>query len=467
MTGARSRGRNLAVGAISLGCPKNLVDTEVMLGLLRQAGFAVVADPAQADLLLVNTCCFIEEARKEAAEALREGIAWRRTRRARALIVAGCWPQRDPLRLRRDFPEIDALLGPGDVPQIVPIVTRALDGCGADESEAPPKAFLYDHATPRLRATPSWTAYLKLADGCGHRCRFCVIPSVRGPYRSRQTQSVVAEARRMASEGVRELVLVAQDTTAYGRDTKEADLAELLARLAALDDLRWIRLLYGYPTGITPRLVAVMAREDKICKYLDIPFQHADRALLRSMGRPGDGEQYLNLIARLRTAMPDLALRSAFIVGYPGEREEEFARLLEFVEAAQLDRAGAFVYSREPGTPAADMEPQVPREVAEQRRHALMTLQQRISLARNRRWLGREVEVLVEQPGERGVWLGRSFRDAPEVDGLVIIKPGARRLSPGQFLRVEVIEAEPYDLVGQALPCSGDPTPRYAPGRPP
>ncbi len=441
--------RGLAVGVVSLGCPKNLVDTEVMLGLLRQAGFALVNDPAQADVLLVNTCCFIEEARAEAAEAIEEALAWRRRPRARALLVAGCWPQSDPHHLRQHFPEIDALLGPGDVPQIVSILERALGGTPVEAPAARPESFLYDDATPRLRATPPWTAYLKIADGCGHRCRFCVIPSLRGPYRSRSLDSVVREAEAMAREGVREVNLVAQDTSAYGRDTGEADLAQLLARLAAVEEVRWIRLLYAYPTSVTPSLIETMATQEKVCNYLDIPLQHSHPNVLRSMGRPGDGESYLRLIAQLREAMPEIALRSAFIVGYPGEGEEEFRHLLEFLEAAQLDRAGAFVYSREPGTPAAELEPQVPAEVAEQRRHEVMTLQQRISLARNRRWVGRELEVLVEAPGERRTWLARSFRDAPEIDGLVVVR-ASRPLTPGQFATVRVSNAQPYDLIARA-----------------
>lgn len=442
---------SLAVGAISLGCPKNLVDTEVMLGLLRQAGYEIVSDPAQASVLLVNTCCFIEEARQEGAEALEEALQWRKRPQARALIVAGCWPQSDPHHLRQHFPEIDALLGPAQVPQVVRIVERALTGSPPELPTGPPGAFLQEADTPRLRATPPWTAYLKIAEGCDHRCRFCVIPSLRGSYRSRPLDSVVAEARRLAAQGVRELTLVAQDTTAYGRDTGEADLAELLTRLAAIQELHWIRLLYGHPKRITSRLVEVMATKEKVCHYLDLPFQHADRGILRNMGRPGDGEEHLKLLAQLRSSLPDLAVRTAFIVGYPGEGEEEFARLMEFVEAAQLDRAGAFVYSREPGTPAAKLEGQVPTEVAEQRRDALMALQQSISLARNRSWVGRELEVLVEQPGAHGAWLGRSFRDAPEIDGRVILRPSRRPLTPGQFTRAQITQARPYDLVGR--PC--------------
>ncbi len=451
--------RPITVGTISLGCPKNLVDTEVMLGLLRQAGFSLVGEPEQADILLVNTCCFIGEARQEATEAIEEAIVWRRSPRARALLVAGCWPQSDPYHLRQHFPEIDALLGPDDVPRIVEIVNRALGGetgrlesAPADFRPAPPTAptYLYDETTPRLRTTPPWTAYLKIAEGCGHHCRFCVIPSLRGAYRSRGLESVVAEASAMASQGVREVNLIAQDTSAYGRDTREADIAELLARLAQIEGLHWIRMLYGYPTSITPRLIETMASQAAVCRYLDIPFQHADREVLRRMGRPGEGSTYLDLIAKLRAAMPDIAIRSAFIVGYPGETEDEFRHLLDFLEAAQLDRAGAFTYSPEAGTPAAALPDHVPAEVAEQRYHRFMAAQQTISLARNRRWVGRELEVLVEAPQEKAGWMGRSFRDAPEIDGLVLLRPGRRALRAGEFVTARITGAEPYDLVGRA-----------------
>jgi len=454
---ARSTQRPVAVGTISLGCPKNLVDTEVMLGLLQQAGFSLVGDPAQADILLVNTCCFIGEARDEAAEALEEAIAWRRTPKARALIVAGCWPQSDPYHLRQHFPEIDAMLGPDDVPRIVEIVDRALQGdtgrlesAPADLRPAPP-TYLYDETTPRLRTTPPWTAYVKIAEGCGHHCRFCVIPSLRGAYRSRRLDSVVAEAEALAADGMVEVNLIAQDTSAYGRDTHEADLAELLSRLSAIEGLRWVRTLYGYPTSITSRLIDTMAAHPQLCDYLDIPFQHADREVLRRMGRPGEGSTYLELIEKLRAAMPDIALRSAFIVGYPGETEAEFQHLLDFLEAAQLDRAGAFIYSPEAGTSAAELPDPVPAQVAEERYHRVMTAQQGISLERNRRWVGRDLEVLVEAPTEDGHWAGRSFRDAPEIDGLVLLRSGQRRLRPGRFVTARITEAQPYDLVGRPV----------------
>jgi ribosomal protein S12 methylthiotransferase len=459
---------------ISLGCPKNLVDTEVMLGLLREAGHQVVFDLDQADVLLVSTCCFIEQAREEAARELGEAIEWRRAAEGRALICAGCWPEMEAPELRTRFPEIDAYMGPGDVPRVVSVVERALAGAGPKHPQARPSSFIYDGATPRLRATAPWTAYLKIADGCRHRCRFCVIPRLRGRYRSRPLDSIVAEARQLAAEGVREINLVAQDTTAYGSDGKAkgkrkkakgegrdgADIADLLGALADIEGLYWVRLLYGFPTAVTPRLIEVMAREDRVCKYLDLPFQHADRMVLRRMGRPGDGDSYLKLIARLRAAMPDIAIRSSFIVGFPGESEEEFRQLLEFIEAAQLDRAGAFCFSPERGTPAAEMNDQVPAELARQRYHELMVLQQRVSLERNRRWVGREIEVLIEAPGEqKSEWIGRSFRDAPEIDGTVTVQRAASA-KPGQFVRCRVTGAGPYDLVGEltrSAPSSPDP----------
>jgi len=267
----------------------------------------------------------------------------------------------------------------------------------------------------------------------------------------------VREARALAERGVREINLVAQDTTAYGRARGDGDIADLLSKLARVGGLRWVRLLYGFPTRVTNRLIAVMARHPTICEYIDVPFQHSDRGLLRRMGRPGDGDTYLRLIERLRNAMPDVAIRSTFLVGFPGERDREFRRLLEFVEAAQLDRAGAFRYSPEPGTPAAEMEDQVPAEVAQERFHELMMLQQRISLARNEGWVGRPMGVLIEAEGDSaGEWVARTFRDAPEIDGTVKIKAGRRRLKPGEFVQAKVTAAEPYDLIAEVTSSSRD-----------
>ncbi len=437
-----------AVGVVSLGCPKNLVDTEVMLGLLSEAGYELVSDPESADVLLVNTCCFVEQAREEGAQALAEAVRWRRRSPGRALVCAGCWPEMEAPELRATFPEIDAYMGPGDVPNVVSVIERALAGSGPERPQAAPHSFIYDETSPRLRATPPWTAYLKIADGCRHRCRFCVIPRLRGRYRSRPLGSVVAEARQFATEGVREVNLVAQDTMAYAGDG--ADVAQLLSALAAIEGIRWLRLLYGYPTGVTRRLIEVMAREDRVCKYLDIPFQHADQSVLQRMGRPGDGGSYLKLIRRLRQAMPDIAIRSSFILGFPGESDQEFGRLLDFIEDAELDRAGAFSYSPERGTPAAEMGDQVPAEVAQERYHRFMLTQQRISLARNQQWVDRELEVLIEIPGSRkGEWIGRSFRDAPEIDGTVKVR-SRKALRPGEFVMCRVTTAQPYDLLAES-----------------
>jgi len=447
MMARRAGGRPPTVAAISLGCPKNLVDTEVMLGLLREAGFSPVTDPRGADVLLVNTCCFIQPAREESAQALAEAAALRRNHQVKALVCAGCWPERDAAGLRAEFPEIDALVGPGDVPGIVDAVRRARDGSGAKAPSAPASAYLYDEATPRLRATPPWTAYLKLAEGCSHRCRFCLIPRLRGRYRSRPPASVVTEARRLASEGVREINLVAQDSTAYGRDLDGADVAALLEALADIDGLRWIRLMYAHPSGVTERLIETMAALPKVCHYLDVPFQHADAGVLRRMGRAGEGDSYLKQVARLRQAMPDIAIRTTFLVGYPGEDEAAFERLLDFLEEARLDRVGAFCFSPEAGTPAARLPDPVPEAEAQARYHRLMSAQQPISLARNERWMGRELDVLIEARGEgAGEWVGRSFRDAPEIDGSVLLQARGAGLSPGQFARVRVTAAGPYDL---------------------
>jgi len=437
----------LTVGVISLGCPKNLVDTEVMLGLLREAGFAITTDSQQADLLIVNTCCFIGAARQESSDALSEAAELRRSGRAQALVCAGCWPERDAEALRKQFPEIDALMGPGDVADIVEIAGRALSGAGAMERPLSPPSYLYDETAPRLRATPPWTAYVKIAEGCDHRCRFCVIPRIRGRYRSRTIGSVVAEAESLSRDGVREINLVAQDTTAYGKDLDGPDIADLVSALAIVEGLHWIRLLYTFPTRVTPRLIEAMAAHETVCKYIDVPFQHADRDLLRQMGRPGDGASYLKLIGQLRRAMPEIAIRTTFLIGFPGETEQAFEGLLEFVDAAQLDRAGAFVYSAEPGTPAAEMPDQVPPEIARERLHEMMVRQQAISLARNREWIGKRIEVLVESQGpSRSTWVGRSFRDAPEIDGSVIVRAERQAMQPGRFVRAEITGAEPYDL---------------------
>ena len=431
----------MRVALVSLGCPKNLVDAEVMLGLLHAAGHEITVDQAQAECIIVNTCAFIAPAREEALAAIAQAAAYRAGGSCRRLIVAGCLPRVLTADTAAQIEGVDAFIGPDELPRIAAL----LDPPGPTPSlQAAPPRYLYDHRTPRLLATPPWTAYLKIAEGCSHRCAFCAIPAIRGPYRSRRPESVLAEARALAARGVQELVLVAQDTSAYGLDLQGRPLLPtLLGELAAVPGLDWIRLLYTYPGHITDELLAVMAARPEICRYLDLPLQHSHPDLLRAMRRPGEGERYLELLARIRRALPGVALRTSLLVGFPGETEAHFGHLLAFLREARFDRAGVFAYSREAGTPAAAMPGQVPASLAQERYHALMQAQQQISRERNQELVGRELSVLVEsRAGRRAV--GRSYRDAPEIDGLVYLPaPG---LHPGRLIQARVTRAEPYDL---------------------
>ncbi|UCH36501.1 MAG: 30S ribosomal protein S12 methylthiotransferase RimO [Armatimonadota bacterium] len=444
----------MQVGIISLGCPKNLVDTEVMLGLLAEAGHEITPDARTAEAIIINTCCFIEPAREEAAQAVREALELKERGACRLVIVAGCWPQREGMRLADRFPGVDALIGVNDFPRI----TEILDGLAARHDpgrptlRVSPPEFLYDHATPRLLATPPWMAYLKIAEGCDHRCAFCVIPHLRGRLRSRPIESVVAEARGLARRGVKELNVVAQDTTGYGRDLYGTRrICDLLRHLAVVDGVHWLRLMYCFPTEVDDGLIALLRDEPKLCKYIDLPVQHSERAVLRGMRRPGSGERYLELIERLRAEVPAVALRTSILVGFPGETEQNFEALLDFLAAARFDRAGAFVYSREEGTVAAAMAEHVPVEVAQERYRRVMELQQSISLEHNRELVGAEMEVLVEASAQAPFsWVGRSQRDAPEIDGLVYLR-GGNEIGPGDFIRAIITGAREYDLEGEVV----------------
>jgi len=438
---------------ISLGCAKNLVDAEVMLGSLAEAGYLVTSDPATADVILVNTCSFIDVAREESRAEIDEALRQKRRGRCQAVVVTGCWPQTSADALAEEFPEIDAFVGVAEVERIAEVVGRLLSegekSAGPLVSVSPPD-YLYDHESPRLLATPPWLAYLKIADGCDHRCAFCTIPRIRGRYRSRELESVVAEAKRWAGEGVREVIVIAQDTTRYGVDRYgKPMLVPLLRRLCEIESLRWVRMMYGHPESISDELIALLAEGGKLCRYLDLPFQHSHPAVLRRMGRAGDGDAYLGTIERIRERVPEVTIRTSLLVGHPGEGEAEFRQLLEFLEAAQFDRAGVFAYSREAGTPSGEAADQVPAEIAQRRRDLVMEAQQRISSQRNRAWIGRTIEVLLEDTSGE-TWKGRSERDAPEVDGLVYVQvagPGRARARPGDFVRVRITASGPYDLV--------------------
>lgn len=434
----------MRVNLVSLGCPKNLVDAEVMLGLLQQAGHQLIGDPAQADCIIINTCAFIAPARREARAVISQLAPHRLRGACRLLIVAGCLPRTLDQATAAALPGVDACIGPDEVPRLPELLAQA----DPPRLQAALPRYLYDEHTPRLLATPPWTAYLKLAEGCSHHCAFCSIPSIRGPYRSRRLPSVLAEARRLAAGGVRELVLIAQDTSAYGLDHGRRLLPELLEQLAGIEGLDWIRLLYAHPAHVDERLLEAMAAHANVCPYLDLPLQHSHPDLLHAMRRPGDGDSYLRLLERIRTALPGVAVRSSLLVGFPGETEAHFQHLLDFLQAARLDRVGVFAYSREPGTPAAALPGQVPAAVTRQRRRTLLQAQQGISLHINRALVGTQLLVLVESVNRRQA-LSRSYRDAPEIDGLVRLP--ARGLEPGRLVTALVTGAAPYDL--QARPA--------------
>ncbi len=437
---------------LTLGCPKNVVDSEAMTRLLVQEGHTPVSRPRQADVLIVNTCGFIDIARDESLQALAE--AARGKRRGQTLVAAGCLAERSAAELQRRLPGIDAVLGTRSWQQIPTVLAGLAGKMALPAAKSPARA-----ASRSARAHgPRPTAYLKIADGCDASCSYCIIPQIKGPYHSTPPDEVLVEARRLAGEGVRELVLVAQDTTLYGSDLGLRDgLAALVEDLLReVPEVPWLRIMYAYPQHITPRLVATMAGSPRVCHYLDLPLQHAHPAVLERMGRPSNVTNARALIARLRDAMPDIALRSTFIVGFPGETEEEFQTLLDFLTEVRLDHAGFFTYSPEEGTPAATLPNPVPPRVKRARYARAMANQQKVSLARNEEWVGRTLAALVEgEPEGDGprFFAGRTFRDAPEVDGLVLFAdPGGKDGLPGSMVNVQITSASAYDLWGEVEP---------------
>ncbi|MCG0237887.1 MAG: 30S ribosomal protein S12 methylthiotransferase RimO [Firmicutes bacterium] len=439
----------MKVGFISLGCPKNLVDTEAMLGLMRGDGWEITNRKEEADVLVVNTCGFIEAAKKESIDAILEAAQEKLYGRCRALVVAGCLVTRYAKELLEEIPEIDAVIGTADYPRIVEVVNQALAGQRV-EAISDPDA-IADWNFDRVLATPRYTAYLKIAEGCDAACAFCSIPLMRGGHRSRPMESILAEARRLAAMGVKELILVSQDTTYYGLDRYgKLMLPELIRQLAAVDGIHWIRLLYSYPTRITDELIEVIATEPKVVKYLDIPLQHGSRKMLKLMNRPANPEAYLRLIEKLRERIPGIVLRSTFIAGHPGETEEDFEELLAFIRRANLDHVGVFAYSQEEDTPAGRMPDQVPEAERERRRQKAMAVQRVLALAHNRAQVGKTFEVLVEGRAGHG-YVGRCYRQAPEIDGVVYFSAVGQDLEPGQFVPVEITGIRGYDLVGRMV----------------
>ncbi|MEK6322008.1 MAG: 30S ribosomal protein S12 methylthiotransferase RimO [Acidobacteriota bacterium] len=446
------------VGMVSLGCPKNLVDSEVMMGLLAGQGYELTTDSRAADVLVVNTCGFIDSARQESVETILEMAQLKQTGNLKRLIVAGCLVERYREELQREIPEIDACIGVNQLKEIESVVEpygpRVLpvysDGASA------PELYLYDETTPRLRATAPYTSYVKIAEGCDHTCAFCIIPKLRGVFRSRSPESILREVEMLSAQGVKEFVLISQDTTTYGSDLALKDgLARLLDSIAEVPGVEWVRFLYCYPTAITGELLDVMASRTNVCKYFDIPLQHVSRRVLGRMRRGGNRESYERMIERLRERVPGVAIRTTFIVGFPGEREEDFEELLDFVRAAEFDRVGVFTYSDEENSPAFALEEKVDNATAKKRESRLMKAQARISHRKNRRLIGSQVRVLLEGKSKESDLLleGRMESQAPEIDGSVLINdvPEGMNVRPGDFVTVEITAAQEYDLVGRVV----------------
>jgi ribosomal protein S12 methylthiotransferase len=475
------------VGFVSLGCPKNLVDSEVMMGLLTRAGAELTRRAEDADIIVVNTCSFIESAQRESVNTILEMAGHKTGGKAKKLIVAGCLVERFRDQIRKDIPEVDAVVGTGELEKILAATGVApagfQSGAGSDSPfvvlpsrpEGDARAaqgrfsreswdgaigdlpnYLYDDATPRILATPRHMAYIKIAEGCDHPCTFCIIPQLRGQFRSRRFESVVAEAERLAQCGVREITLIGQDTTCYGEDFGLKDgLALLLEKLAAIEDLRWVRFLYAYPNKITGKLLETIAQHEKICSYMDVPLQHASASALKRMKRGGGADVFLRSIAKMRRVVPDLTLRTSFIVGFPGETEKEFEELCDFVREAQFDWMGAFAYSDQEGAGAYGLAKKLsPREIERRRKH-LMGIQRLISKKKKKALVGREFDLLLEGQSEEMELLleGRTAMHAPEIDGKVFVNDFAEELDPqpGQFYRCQITEAHDYDLVAKIL----------------
>jgi ribosomal protein S12 methylthiotransferase len=459
----------MRIGFVSLGCPKNLVDGEVMLGIAREAGHEITVDASNADVLVVNTCAFIDAAKQESIDAILEMAALKRDGACSRLVVTGCLAERYRDELRKEIPEIDAVLGTGEVPDILnalqplapsgvsPLkVFRPADfrtgqriASGPAPSALP--TYLYDAETPRLLTTPRHFAYVKIAEGCDYTCAFCIIPTLRGSYRSRTSASIVREARALAERGVRELLLISQDTTFFGIDRAERGaLARLLRELNTIDGLEWIRLLYLYPTTITDDVLAAMAECEKVCRYIDLPLQHASAAVLKRMRRPGNRRTYDQLLARIRRAVPGVTLRTTLIVGFPGETEADFAELDGFVADTRFDHVGVFTYSHEEGTRAYALQDDVPAPVKRRRRNALMSRQKRIVTRSQRAQTGTEVRLLIDGPSPEHelVLQGRLEGQAPDIDPVVYLTDcDAAVHRPGDLISARIVGARGYDLI--------------------
>lgn len=433
------------VGMISLGCPKNQVDGEALLAKLAQAGYQIVNEIENSDVMIVNTCGFIEDAKREAIDTILEVAQYKEAGLISAIVVTGCLAERYQDEILKEMPEVDAVIGIGANSDIVKVCDKAL--CGIKTSNFPNKCYLPLDGERMLSTPPHW-AYLKIAEGCDNRCAYCAIPGIRGDFRSRTIESVVDEAKSLVNRGVKEIILVAQDTTKYGQDLYgEYSLDKLLKKLVKIDGLEWIRLFYCYPQRITDSLIDVIANEDKVCKYIDIPLQHSDATVLKNMNRVGDGNDYRVLLNKMREAIPGLALRTTFMVGFPGETDEQFENLCEFVKDIKFDKMGCFTFSPEEDTPAFDMKNQIDEDVKKRRQEVLMNVQFFITKASNKSRVGNIYKVIVDSFAD-GKYTGRSYMDSPEIDSGIIFTSN-KKLNIGDFVDVKITDFDGYDLIGE------------------
>lgn len=442
---------NKKFGVVSLGCPKNLVDTEVTIGLLEQAGYVMTQQLEDAQILLVNTCSFIDKSKKESVETILEMAQLKKSGSCEKLLVLGCLPQLYKGDLSKEIPEVDAVVGTGEFQRVVDILNDVEHGKRVETVHKP--VYVYDHVVPRHLCTLSHTAYVKISEGCDHVCSFCIIPRLRGKQRSRPMESIVEESRHLADKGVKEINLIAQDLTDYGKDIYgEHKLVELLHQLADIKPLKWIRLMYTYPSLVTDELIETIASRKRICKYIDVPLQHISDDLLKTMRRNVTGEQIRSLVKRLRKKVPGIAIRTTFIVGYPGETEEHFEELVDFVEESQFDRMGVFTYSHEEHTLAHRLEAQVPQKIKEKRLKKLMQVQQKIVRQKHAEMIGREIEVVVDSQSQNGTqdFVCRSSRQAPDIDGVIYLKPSKQQvITPGQLVKARIVSSLGYDLAAE------------------
>lgn len=447
----------MKIGVVSLGCPKNLVDSETMLGLIHEENYEITNDPSEAEIIIVNTCGFIESAKEESINTILQMAEYKKSGSCKYIIVTGCLSQRYAEELFNELPEADAIAGVEVYDEIGSIIKRVMNGERFIMLERSKPDVIYtskETFLPRILTTPSYTAYLKIAEGCDNCCSYCAIPKIRGPYRSKPMEQVLKEAKALANNGVKELIVVAQDTTRYGEDLPGGKLllADLLKELNKIESLKWIRVMYCYPNNFTDELIETFASLDKVCKYVDLPLQHASNRLLASMNRYDTREEVETLLAKLRKRIPGIVIRTTFIVGFPGETDADFEELKEFVEQQRFENAGVFAYSQEEGTVAGAMPNQIPDEIKQERYHELMALQAQISEEIHKDTEGQTLEVLVEGIEEDGSGLhyGRSYREAPDIDGLVFIEnPGD--INPGCFVKVNILQGFTYESVGERI----------------